>query len=168
MLVMLMMQATAIDAAAFDRDAWGRFSRAPALLHASEEVTVARDGREGAVSHFRLRLVVRRPGQPDAVRWTDTRTCPAARAAVAAFASVPMPRPDPPAMTPADIVVTADGVGYAVTLPVGYGGGSIPVAATFRSNVGTPLSRWVDGRFAGLRACWPEAPNVMAPPPQRR
>jgi len=168
MLATLLLQAVAIDAAAFDRDAWGRFSRAPALLGASEEVAVARDGREGARDHFRLRLIVRRTGQPDAIRWTDTRRCAAARDAVAAFASVPMPRPDPPTMTPGDIAVIADGIGYAVTLPVGYGGGSLPQAATFRSNVGTALARWVDGALARLRACWPDAPSAMAPPRERR
>jgi len=161
MLVALMLQAAAIDAAAFDRDVWGRFSRAPALRHTSEEVAVARDGREGATSHFRLRLTVRRPGRPDAVRWTDTRSCAAARDAITAFAAVPLPHPDPPAMIDRDLVITADGIGYAVTVPVGYGGGSLAEPATFRSNVGTPLARWVDGALAGLRGCWPDAPTAL-------
>lgn len=161
MLVALLLQAAVADAAPFERDAWGRFDRAVALRHTREEVAVARDGRDPTtgVDHFRFRLVTRDSGGGSTTRWTTTRTCPAARVVVARFAAVPMPRPDPPAMKPGDIVLLMDGIGYSVTLPVGYGNGSIPDPATFRSNLGTPLSAWVEASFAALRPCWPDAPR---------
>jgi len=161
MLVALLLQATTADAATFDRGIWGRFGRGVALRHTVEEVAVARDGWDAArrIQHFRFRLTTRDGDGTATTHWSDTRTCPAARTAAARFGSLPMPRPDPPAMIPGDIAIVMDGIGYSVTVPVGYGNGSIADPVTVRSNVGTSLAAWVEASFATLRPCWPGAPR---------
>jgi hypothetical protein len=163
MLMALMLQAAVFgtpppDPATFDKTVWGRFSRAIALRHTREEVAIAheRDDAQPTRPTVRLRLTVHEPGGQTTVYWADSRTCPVAQEIAERFLALPMPRPDPPRPpSPEDSVIIMDGIGYAVTLPVGYGRGSIADPATFTSNVGTPLATWVEGSFAALRPCWP-------------
>ena len=127
---------------------WGRFSRDPALAHTSETVEVATDGKDGGMLQYRLRLTRARPSREPEVLWADSRTCEAVRPILASLTELPLPRFAPP-LADGDLVLTMDGIGYSLHMPVsGYD------AVDLASNTGTPLAAWVDGALAKLAPCW--------------
>jgi hypothetical protein len=68
---------------------------------------------------------------------------------------LPMPRPNVPLLDEGPVIVTADGTGYSLTIPVAYPG-AIPQDLTLTSNIGTPLAAWVEDALAALDSCIPK------------
>jgi hypothetical protein len=158
MLIALLLQLAAPDATtradAFADRAWGSFSRSPALARRREHVDMVVDGQDGGNARplqYKLRLVTTDPNGRD-VLWANSHTCPAVRTVIASLRDLQPSRPMPPGFDTGDLIVMADGTGYALDVPV-----TDRVSAsriTWRSNIGTPLAKWVDDALAALEPCW--------------
>jgi hypothetical protein len=137
-------------------DGWARFSAHQQL--ARIEVDVAIGTMPGPTSKgdlvYWVRRTTKRPDQWPEIARTDSIRCPAILAMVRSMRDIPAPRPVPPMLDGADIVVTADGVSYELQAPAAYPGRGTGVM-TISSNVGTPLAAWVEHSLAALGQCLP-------------
>lgn len=167
MLIALLLQvavpgATA-SADAFAERAWGMFQRSGALSRQRDRVDIVTDGRDDRSGplHYKLRLMTSGPGGPDTL-WTNSRTCPAVRSVIGSLRDLQPPRPMPPGFDDCDIVILTDGTGYEISVPVTDRVNASRI--TWRSNIGTPLSAWVDKSLLALIPCWlPIEPRLRQP-----
>lgn len=136
------------------RSAWAEFSRHPALRREAEKVEVGTLGREEGRLQYWLRRTVTEAGR-ETVTWTDSRHCPIVRSMLSGMRDIAMPRPAPYGFD-GDGEITLDGVGYMLRAPVRFG--AIEGEMTIRSNVETPLARWVEASLSSLAPCWTHAP----------
>lgn len=156
LLLFVALQTASPAPDALPRGTWARISRSVALRRdaVSVDFRTSYDRTARRQDYTLRRTLARGAGEP-VTSWASSRTCPA-MSEVASFADLPMPKPQ----TPSDAtVIVLDGVGYRVTVPVGYGD-EIGDALTLRSNGGTPLAKWVDAALAKLEGCW----SAKAPP----
>lgn len=132
------------------------FSAHPELRQVTTQVDVGFLATKSSPKHYWFRKTVKPDnGQVVEVRWADTRTCAAGRSVLEDLAKMEPPRPHIWGLDgDDDIIVTADGITYRLdtetTLPNGR--------MTVRTNIGTPLARWMDAAFAKLEGCWTATP----------
>ena len=99
--------------------------------------------------------------------WTDSENCPAARSAVRSAVDLTPPQVSVPGV---DMVedgsyrITLDGVQYELTSSAHYDS-NIGSEIRFTSNVGTPLSEWVEASLIAMAECWGDAPPAGYPGP---
>ena len=128
--------------------AWAEFSRKPALQRIQSTVeigTLGLDRRRNQLDFWLRRVRVVRGRET--IGWTDSRTCPAVRPAIAALRQLPVPPVAPPGLsTGGDIIL--DGIGYSLRAPTDSG------EITIRSNIGTPLADWIEATSKALEPCW--------------
>lgn len=138
------------------------FSVRQLLVELSVEVVADRfRGADGKIEYWFRKTV--RERSTELVTWTDTRHCPAARAALESLATIEPPPVSVPGYGPrAPASSVQDGAAYALEAATGapYSDGRV----TITSNVGTPLARWIDTTLAATEACWsPMAPSEAGP-----
>lgn len=150
MLLAVALQVAPAAEDAFARRSWGHVRREEALSRRMVRIDMASewDVKAKRFEH-KFRLISRGHEGEMATLWASSRTCEGAEE-VASLAGLPLPRPQTPSF---DTEIIVDGVGYSVTVQVGYGRQSSG-PLTFSSNVGTPLAAWVDGAIAKLEHCW--------------
>lgn len=159
MLLAMAMQASAPAADPFGARSWARIERSGSRSVTIEVTIGDYDERTRRYDQI-LRLTSSGPDEPPVTRWASNRTCPAA-AAILSFADLPLPTPSG---ADAQVDIVLDGVSYAVTLPLRYGR-QPSGRATFSSNFGTPLARWVDAALAKLEPCWSTQQPPLGTPP---
>ena len=129
---------------------WAEFSKSPALRRVSERVQIGTLGSVRGQLHYWLRRTVTEADRKT-VTWTDSRTCAAVRPMLSSMQDLSTPRPAPYGFDDGG-EITLDGVGYMLRTPARYGSGAADL--TLRSNVNTPLARWVEQSLAALAPCW--------------
>ena len=136
------------------------FARSPSTVGNQVTVEIGVLRGEGRMQYwFRRNTLL---DGPDAVDWTDTTRCSGARDAVVAATQIAPPRvavPGIPVRPDGSINLTLDGVQYRFQSSAHYdGNGSSDIS--FSSNVGTPLSNWVEGSLEILEECWSDTAPV--------
>ena len=135
-------------------DGWARFSAHHARSRVEIDVAIGTTRSDKGDIIYWVRRTTKRPSQWAEVSRTDSVRCPAILAMLRSMRDLPAPRPAPPLLDNADIIVTADGTTYALTAPAAYPGKSAG-EMTLSSNVGTPLADWVERSLAALSQCLP-------------
>jgi hypothetical protein len=125
------------------------FSKALALARTRQMTCVERN-RELNVWSLRRTVTDRRGASP--ATYTDTSACPAVLPILQAVESLELPRPNLHGFGDELEVITMDGAEYTLTTSAPYGGNDSDL--TVRSNVGTPLARWIDAALTALEPCW--------------
>ena len=139
-----------------ERPSWATFSRGSSLVgHVPVTVRVGTarrlDGESRAEYWFERRERLRDGSTRTSS--TETRRCPGAREELGAMAALQPPRFAPPGIDSDRLEFMLDGIGYELSASSRYGrisGGPMAI----RSNIGTPLQRWVDRMLAVLEPCW--------------
>ena len=135
-------------------DGWAQFSAHHMLSHIDFDVAIgSTQSNKGEVIYW-VRRTTRHPGQSLGVAHADSVRCPAVLAVLRSMRDLPAPRPAPPLLDNADILVTADGTLYELHAPAAYSG-KTPGEISLSSNVGTPLADWVERSLAALQPCMP-------------
>lgn len=129
------------------------FSADPSFSPVKTEVTAGFLDHKGGVTHYWFRRVlIDRSKRVVKAQLTDTRACPASREILVSLGRLDGARPIVWGLDGSnDISVVADGVSYELTARAAppYGGGEVRM----RSNVNTPLAKWVSASFATLDGC---------------
>ncbi|GAA0296848.1 hypothetical protein GCM10009087_03300 [Sphingomonas oligophenolica] len=133
---------------------WARFSAHQARSRIAVDVAIGTTRSASGKPVYWVRRTTKRPGQWAEVSRTDSVRCPAVLTMLRSMRDLPAPRPAPPLLDNADIVVTADGTGYELHAPAAYPGKG-EGEMTLSSNIGTPLADWVERSLAALRPCLP-------------
>jgi hypothetical protein len=138
---------------------WVRFSRTGALSHRAEMVRVGTVPDRRDTDHvywFERQVTI--PGRRRSVAWTDTRSCPAARAGLVQLGAL-TPRFD--SLGDEDVLdVVADGATYALEAPVADGNGNMRIETTSNG----PVRAWVDAMLAALEPCWTDSRPALSRP----
>lgn len=132
---------------------WLSFSRAPAF---DRRVTIVEVGTLSSSPKWEywFRRTVKL-GNAKQVWWTDTIRCPATRSALSETVNLTPPQINVPGVKSDDIIIVGDGVAYTFSGPAEY---NVSSKISFTSNVGTPLSAWVDESLRKLEPCWAREP----------
>ncbi len=125
------------------------FSRHAALARTSEEVCVRRAGKAG---EYALRRTSTNARGVSVDTSTSTGKCPQVLARLQALEELSLPQIDLPAFGKEVEMFTLDGAGYQLIAPALYDGAMSNLMV--RSNVGTPLARWIDQTLTALAPCW--------------
>lgn len=143
---------TGAGASLVSQDGWGSFSARGVRSRIEISVIIGTENtRENQVDYWFLQTISN-PGQSRRTSRVSTRQCPAMLFLLEELRNLPSPRIQPPFLEDSDVTVTADGIGYTLTMPAAY---STAAAGeiTLRSNVGTPLAAWIDRAVGQLAAC---------------
>ena len=130
--------------------AWAEFSRAPAghLTKTKVEVgTLGYDRSRKRLDFWLRRTVVSGIERTEQVTWATTRTCAAARPALASMRDIPVPKFAPIGSSEGPPVVL-DGIGYSLRSYSDQG------TLTEETNVDTPLASWIEQTLKALDQCW--------------
>ena len=149
------MFATALALTTSKYDGWATFSAHHALSRLDIDVKVGTQITGGEELYW-IRRTIRKPGRKPQTSQVDTRSCPQMLITLRSLRDLPMPRPKLPFPSDDPIVVTADGIGYSLTVPVAYPGTFLTQDVTLTSNIGTPLATWVDDALARVDSCMPK------------
>lgn len=150
--------ATLVGAAALasaNDDSWAKFSAHHALSHVDVDVEIGWGERTQGEPVYTIRRSIRKLRQKAQTTQTDTKSCPRMLAALRALRDLPMPRPSMPPLPGDEVIITADGTAYSLTISATYPGASAG-DLTVGSNVDTPLAAWVDDALATLDSCMPK------------
>ena len=135
-------------------DGWAQFSAHHMLSHIVIDVAIGSTQSDKGEVIYWVRRTTRHLDESPGVAHTDNVRCPALLAVLRSMRDLPAPRPAPPLLDNADILVTADGTLYELHAPAAYSGRT-PGEITLSSNVGTPLANWVERSLAALQPCMP-------------
>lgn len=147
--------ATPLAAKAQTDEGWIRFSAHHALSHVDIDVSIGTQITGGEKIYW-IRRTTQKLGRKTGASQIDSRSCPRILPALRSLSDLPMPRPKLPFPSDDSIIVTSDGTGYSLTVPVAYPGEFVTQDVTLRSNIGTPLAAWVDDALAIVDSCMPK------------
>lgn len=133
-------------------DGWAKFSAHHALSHVDVDVEVGTAEQAAGEPVYWIRRSIRKLRQKSQTTQVDTKSCPQMLRALRALRDLPMPRPNLPPLPGDEVIITADGTAYSLTISAAYPGASAG-DVTVASNVDTPLAAWVDDALATLDAC---------------
>ncbi|MGB3165251.1 MAG: hypothetical protein WBA68_00540 [Alteraurantiacibacter sp.] len=144
------------------------FSRDPATdaVRTVVEVGILRsDGRNA--EYWLKRTQFTNGAEEVSESWADSESCPAARDAVRSAVDLTPPQVSVPGVDMAEdgsYWITLDGVRYELSSSAHYDS-NIGSEIRFTSNVGTPLSEWVEASLLAMADCWGDAPPEGYPGP---
>ncbi len=144
-----------IAARAQTDEGWIKFSAHHALSHVDIDVSIGTQITGGQEIYW-IRRTTQKLGRQTGASQIDSRSCPRILPALRSLSDLPMPQPKLPFPSDAPIIVTADGIGYSLTVPVAYPGEFLTHDVTLTSNVGTPLAAWIDDALAIVDSCMPK------------
>ncbi len=128
------------------------FSKHRLLRRTSEQVCVTK----GKFGEFLLHRTLANAGGVASVTWTSTNNCRGALPQLQALEKLELPQVDLPGFGKDLEVLVLDGADYRLRSPALYSGDRSDLIV--RSNVDTPLARWVDQTLAVLAPCWGAKP----------
>ena len=136
--------------AASPQPSWAEFSRAGALSHVAESVSISTlfvpQGQP-----FKYRLVyTKKTSRSSETHSVTSLECPAIRDVLIGMRDLTMPRPAPYGIPGENGDIVLDGVGYMLHAPSNFSSGDLVIT----SNTGSPLATWMDGAFQTLAHCW--------------
>jgi hypothetical protein len=136
---------------------WARFSMKPALARTEIEVEIGTAQTTGRPVVYWFRRMTRVQGKESGVIQIDTRSCPKLTEALRSLQELSAPHAVVPFLDSDDVIVTADGVRYSLTVPAAYRNASSD-DMTLQSNEGTPLADWIKQTLATLQVCSSSTP----------
>ena len=160
---MLVLLAAAAMIAASGDSGWASFSAHHARSGVWVEVSIGTADIHSSPPDYWFRRATRIVGKDDEVVQVDTGQCPALIASLRSLEGLPAPHPAIPFFDKSEMLVTADGVDYSLTVPAAYPDAS-PDDITLKSNTGTPLADWIEQTLTTLRKCEP-ADHPVRPGP---
>ena len=152
MIALAALLLTGSGASVVSQDGWGTFSARGARSRIEISVVVGtKDAGENPLVYW-FRQTIKKPGQPRRTFQVNTEQCPGMLRLFRAVRDLPAPQLRPPLADDEDLIITADGVGYSLSMPAAYSSASSG-DMMLTSNVGTPLAAWIDAALEQLATC---------------